>query len=378
MCWLQDRDFGANKSPGAPLIAHSMHRLSHIMMRNLGGKLSSMSRHAKSPRVLQAYSHLQLRPLCIYPPRTPDGVVRSKNWDDMAPATRELWAVLGWSSINWARGPNPPSDDLDWEELSEEEQQAASMLGYTEDTWDDESFGNPFNTSGGERAEWYDNPVVPLMGFGALVALVAWWDEQQWKRVGLSREQKDELRSLVTELDLPTPATYKGRQTWFRSATSSQKTEVANAFLRRLLNEFHIISAGKDRITREQWEHFERTYSPDAATSSATRAVCGAVFSRGGRGMRLVPSAASPAEGGLSFRTFATLCTLLASSSQGDVTSQARLVFFLADEDADGVISRAELRDFVATCLDANLLRPKAFHKQLMAKLSSTLSRCLI
>ena len=43
---------------------------------------------------------------------------------------------------------------------------------------------------------------------------------------------------------------------------------------------------------------------------------------------------AAEAHGGLSFRTFATLCTLLASSSQGDVHSQARLVFFLVDENA--------------------------------------------
>ena len=102
--------------------------------------------------------------------------------------------------------------------------------------------------------------------------------------------------------------------------------------------------------------------------------MCGAVFSKGGRGMRLCPTdkpTSADAKGGLSFRAFATLCTLLAASKQGDVDSQARLVFFLVDEDAGGVISRNELCGFVATCLDANLLRPQKFHKRLLAKLQS-------
>ena len=43
----------------------------------------------------------------------------------------------------------------------------------------------------------------------------------------------------------------------------------------------------------------------------------------------------------------------------------------MVDEDADGVISRSELRDFVATCLDANLLRPTAFHQRLLAQLQA-------
>ena len=95
----------------------------------------------------------------------------------------------------------------------------------------------------------------------------------------------------------------------------------------------------------------------EKAPTAATLAVCGAVFSKGGRGFRVAapkngadaPASSAGAHGGLSFRAFATLCTLLASSTQGDVRSQARLVFFLVDEDADGVISRGELRDFVAT-----------------------------
>lgn len=54
------------------------------------------------------------------------------------------------------------------------------------------------------------------------------------------------------------------------------------------------------------------------------------------------------------------------------MSSQARLVFFLVDEDADGVISRDELRNFVATCLDANLLRPQRGPKRLLTELQST------
>ena len=63
--------------------------------------------------------------------RTSDSVRRSANWHDMDASTQALWQALGWNHHNWARGPNPPSDDLDWVELSGAQQAAASALGYS-------------------------------------------------------------------------------------------------------------------------------------------------------------------------------------------------------------------------------------------------------
>ena len=84
--------------------------------------------------------------------RTSDGVLRSENWHDMDASTQALWQALGWDRHNWARGPNPPSDDLDWVELSGGQQAAAAALGYSQSTWDHDS-GNPFESAEGVAAE---------------------------------------------------------------------------------------------------------------------------------------------------------------------------------------------------------------------------------
>lgn len=158
-------------------------------------------------------------------------------------ATRALWSSLGWTKSTWANGPNPPSDSLDWEDLSDEEQQAASMLGYTEQTWDDEGFGNPFQSAEGwsYKKETYDNPLFMMSVFGAIVGLCWWHDEQQWRRVDLSAAQKDELRKLVTSQDLPNPIKIETRAAsyrdslllWFRSAKDNHKRDVADTYLKQ-------------------------------------------------------------------------------------------------------------------------------------------------
>ena len=181
------------------------------------------------------------RALCT----VPDGILRSKNWHDMPLATRALWSSLGWSASTWSNGPNPPSDSLDWEDLSDEEQQAASMLGYTESTWNNEGFGNPFHGSSTEgwsreQGRW-DNPIYPMIFFGALIPLLWWHDEQQWRRVELSAAQKDELRELVTSQDLPNAIKVETRAAgyrdslllWFRSANEKHKRDVADTYLKQ-------------------------------------------------------------------------------------------------------------------------------------------------
>ena len=345
--------------------------------------VSSPTRSFKSLLVSPAFKHGSFAPraplsirraLCVPAQQTPDGIMRSKHWGDMPASTRALWQTLGWNQYNWANGPNPPSDNLDWEELSFAEQAAASALGYSEDTWDEDS-GNPYDGEAG-NSHWI------LAGMGAtIVAFSSYLDYRQWKRVELSYEQRVELRKLVTTLELadrPAAGADPNRSwltSWLR-APSSQKEEVADKYLKHLLRVFNQLSGDQPYITRARWEQLEAAASREdtGQHSDAAHAVCGAVFAKGGRGMRLCPTdtpTSADKHGGLSFRAFATLCTLLASSNQGDVDSQARLVFFLVDEDADGVVSRDELTSFVATCLDANLLRPTHFHKQLLVKLKA-------
>jgi hypothetical protein len=36
----------------------------------------------------------------------------------------------------WDRGGKAPTEDLDWDELSKEQQEAAKVLGYNKEKWD--------------------------------------------------------------------------------------------------------------------------------------------------------------------------------------------------------------------------------------------------
>ena len=299
----------------------AMHRLSSAVCVRRPLLSPSPMQGFNSPRVQHGSIR---RALCIPPQQTPDSILRSKDWNDMPVSTRALWQTLGWDEHNWAHGPNPPSDYRDWEDLSYAEEVAASSLGYTEDTWDSES-GNP----NGFSSPW--NPWNQYRVFfgvvGFLLACMKYEDYMQWKRVELSYEQQSELRELVTKLELPaSPADREPARSWrtsWRQATPSQKEEVASKYLQHLLKVFHQLSGRQPYITRERWEQLEQGAHSGPYTSKhdshAARAVCGTVFSKGGRGMRLCvtdrPTSAD-ANGGLSFRAFATLCTLLASSTQ--------------------------------------------------------------
>lgn len=59
-------------------------------------------------------------------------------WSDLTPAEQELWKVLGWDEASWeGEAKKPPSEDLYWNQLSDDERMAATKLGYTKETWDE-------------------------------------------------------------------------------------------------------------------------------------------------------------------------------------------------------------------------------------------------
>ncbi len=61
------------------------------------------------------------------------------DWGDMTPAEQTLWNKLGWDADSWAgEAKQPASEDKYWKQLSAEEQAAATALGYTKATWDEE------------------------------------------------------------------------------------------------------------------------------------------------------------------------------------------------------------------------------------------------
>lgn len=58
------------------------------------------------------------------------------SWADLSGEEKELWTVLGWREEMWDRNKAPASTDKSWKDLTYQEQSAAMGLGFTEGIWD--------------------------------------------------------------------------------------------------------------------------------------------------------------------------------------------------------------------------------------------------
>lgn len=59
-------------------------------------------------------------------------------WTKMKPEHRELWEKLGHTAETWAgTAPDPATENMDFKDLSSDQQNAAKMLGYTAVKWDE-------------------------------------------------------------------------------------------------------------------------------------------------------------------------------------------------------------------------------------------------
>jgi len=71
------------------------------------------------------------------PPGDPTAFWDEMGWTDMNKAEQALWGVLGWTEEAWNEEAKPPaSEDKYWNQLSDEEREAATKLGYTKESWD--------------------------------------------------------------------------------------------------------------------------------------------------------------------------------------------------------------------------------------------------
>ena len=71
------------------------------------------------------------------PPGDPTTFWDEMGWTDMTKAEQALWGVLGWTEEAWNEEAKPPaSEDKYWNQLSDEEREAAAKLGYTKESWD--------------------------------------------------------------------------------------------------------------------------------------------------------------------------------------------------------------------------------------------------
>lgn len=58
------------------------------------------------------------------------------SWAGMRPEHRALWEKLGHTAESWAEtAPAPATENMDFNELSSDQQNAAKMLGYTAAKW---------------------------------------------------------------------------------------------------------------------------------------------------------------------------------------------------------------------------------------------------
>lgn len=69
----------------------------------------------------------------------PSDVWDDLSWEDMNSSEQKLWSILGWDEDSWEEETDPPeSDDTYWEDLTAKQREAAEQLGYTQESWDEE------------------------------------------------------------------------------------------------------------------------------------------------------------------------------------------------------------------------------------------------
>ena len=71
------------------------------------------------------------------PPGDPTKFWDEFGWADMTKAEQALWAVLGWNEDSWeGEAKQPASEDKYWNQLSQDEKDACTKLGYNKSLWD--------------------------------------------------------------------------------------------------------------------------------------------------------------------------------------------------------------------------------------------------
>ena len=75
-----------------------------------------------------------------------------ENWEDLDEEEQASATILGWTSETW--GQHTVKTQTPWDQLSEEDVEAAEALGYDQETWEDpEEFIDPEQSSGSEEVE---------------------------------------------------------------------------------------------------------------------------------------------------------------------------------------------------------------------------------
>jgi len=68
--------------------------------------------------------------------RSDPGIWEKLSWADLSANEQELWTLLGWQEEKWDRNDAPASADKVWKDLNRQEQSAAMNLGFSQELWD--------------------------------------------------------------------------------------------------------------------------------------------------------------------------------------------------------------------------------------------------
>ncbi len=63
------------------------------------------------------------------------GIWEQLSWADLSSKEKELWTLLGWQQDKGDRNEASSSADKVWNDLNQQEQNAAMNLGFSEDLW---------------------------------------------------------------------------------------------------------------------------------------------------------------------------------------------------------------------------------------------------
>ena len=70
-------------------------------------------------------------------------------WSELPKEAKDAAVILGYTKELWDDDQDGPHDDKDWKDLTSEQQQAAIVLGYDEEKWD----GDDSSSSSSEEEE---------------------------------------------------------------------------------------------------------------------------------------------------------------------------------------------------------------------------------
>ena len=118
-------------------------------------------------------------PIVLLPGVLPDAIYYEEWWKDLPEHIQDAYEVLEWNETAWNKGMDVATENMTWAELSEEQQEAAGVLGYDQELWDtsDKIEDIAANTTGVdyETLSWNELPPEAKSAAETLG-----WTEDKW------------------------------------------------------------------------------------------------------------------------------------------------------------------------------------------------------